>query len=202
MPVDAVPFVARPAVHTNADGTQEKVYVIVDSAKVVSGRLMNASPPFDGIMIPGTFAFLYMPAPLSGPVVISGYTYRDMDGNPGYLPDTDQPVKGAVIRAAGAENFIFYSGVGGHYACYGFTAADVCRTFATTAIHPQTMNRVTTSITMYDVPYIVNNFNFKLADKDTQMPDTTKPSISMNLQVVPGQVIPGTKGILVSILAA
>ena len=33
MPADAVPFVAQPSVHTNADGTQEQVYVVHDSAK-------------------------------------------------------------------------------------------------------------------------------------------------------------------------
>ncbi len=191
MPDDAVPFIAQPAVHTNADGTQEKVYVIHDSAKVIDTadgkRLTTASPPFDGVYGFGIFTFLYTPAPLNGPVVISGYAYRDMDGAGGYLPGTDLPVKGAVIRSAAAYNFISYSGEDGHYAAYGFSAADVCRSFATTAIHPQTMNKVTANITTCDVPYIVNNFNFKLADKNTQIPDKTSPSISMNLQVALGQ---------------
>ena len=110
-----------------------------------------------------------------------------MDGIGGYLPGIDQPIKGAVIRSVGAENFISYSKDDGHYAAYGFTAADVCRSFATTAIHPQTMNRVTANITTCETPYIVNNLNFKLADKDTAHPDTTAPVISMNMQVVSGQ---------------
>ena len=49
------------------------------------------------------------------------------------------------------------------------------------------MFRTTANITTCDAPYIVNNFNFKLADKDTQVPDTVAPVISVGLQVVPGQ---------------
>lgn len=191
MPADAQPFVAQPSVHTNADGTQEQVYVVHDSAKVVNGRLTTASPPFDGVLGYGPFVFLFTPAPLDGPVVISGYAYRDMDGIGGFLPgpggDNDKPIKGAVIRSAAAYNFISYSKEDGHYAAYGFSTLDVCRSFATTAIHPQTMYRHTANITTCDVPYIVNNFNFRLADKDTQIPDKTKPLINMNVQVAPSQ---------------
>ncbi len=191
MPADATSFVAQPSVHTNADGTQEQVYVIHDSAKVVNGRLTTASPPFDGVMVPGPLAFLFTPAPLDGPVVISGYTYRDMDGIGGYMPgpgeNNDKPIKGAVIRSAAANNFISYSKDDGHYAAYGFSTKDVCRSFATTAINPQTMYKHTANITTCDVPYYVNNFNFRLADKDTQIPDTTAPVITMNMQVAPGQ---------------
>ncbi len=187
------PFVAQPRVHKNADGTEENVYVIRDSAMVIDGRLTTASPPFEGIPGFGIFAFAMAEDPLNGPVIISGYTYRDMDGFGGYNPvidanglydqSHDLPVKGAVVRCPGALHFIAYSGQDGHYATYGFTAQDVCRHFDLTAIHPQTMFRNTASITTCDAPYIVNNFNFRLADADTDIPDTKAPSVTVNLQV-------------------
>ncbi len=203
MPADATPFVAQPAVHTYPDGTQEKVYVIYDSAKIIDNRLTTASLPFDGVWGFGIFAFLYPPEPLNGPVVFSGYTYRDIDGYSGYnpqidannstdnntvyLPGSDLPISGAVVRCVGAENFISYSDSKGQYATYGFTAPDVCRSFDTTAIHPQTMNRVTAKLEVCDAPYIRNNFNYQLADKDTEIKDITPPTINMNMSVLSGQ---------------
>ena len=191
MPADASPFVSRPAVHTNPDGTEERVYVIEDSAKVIGDRLTTASPPFDGIMGPGFYIFQFTPAPLDGPVVIDGYTYRNMDGvggyQPGSAPTADKPIQGALIRGAAAYNYVSYSKADGHYAAYGFSTIDVCRSFYTTAMHPQTMYKHTAKIVTCDAPYIVNNFNFMLADKDSQDADTTAPSISMNMQIVPGQ---------------
>ena len=53
MPADAVPFVARPVTHVNADGSQEQVYEIVDSAKVVGDRLTTACPPSTGRSVSG-----------------------------------------------------------------------------------------------------------------------------------------------------
>ena len=188
MPEDAVPFVARPVTLTNPDGNKEQVYRIVDSAKVENGRLTSACPPFDGPTGYGIFTFLFTPAPLAGPVIVSGTTYRDMNGDGTYTPSTDLPIRGAVIRCPAAENFISYSDSNGHYASYGFTAAGACRSFAITAIHPLTMFRTTANLTTCDAPYIVNNFNFKLADKETRVPDTVAPVITVGLQVLPGQM--------------
>jgi len=186
MPTEAMPFVARPIVHTWADGTQENVYEIRDSAKVVGNRLTTACLPYPGIVDDAIYVILH-PRSLTGEVTFAGYTYRDMDGLSGYLPGTDKPIEGAVIRAPGAENFISYSDKDGHYAAIGFTAHDVCRSFIITAIHPQTMNRITVNLVSCDAPYIVNNFNFKLADKDTQYPDKTPPIISIDMRIAPGQ---------------
>ncbi|MCF6180319.1 MAG: hypothetical protein L3J63_13185, partial [Geopsychrobacter sp.] len=71
LPTDAQFFVAQPKIHVNADGSEEEVYVIIDSAKRVDGRITTASPPFAGIHGFGIFTFL-MAQPSIGPVTISG----------------------------------------------------------------------------------------------------------------------------------
>ncbi len=120
-------------------------------------------------------------------MIISGTAYRDMNGDSTYTAGVDRPIEGAVIRSAGAENFVSYSDANGHYAAYGFTAAGACRSFAVTAIHPLTMFRNTANITTCDAPYIVNNLNFKLADAQTEVPDDTAPVVDLGLKVAPGQ---------------
>jgi len=187
MPDGAVPFLAQPQSISYVDGTVEKVYAIIDSAKVVNGRLTTACPPFDGVLGLGEFVFLYVDGVMGDDVIISGVAYQDMDGQPGYLPGTDKPIRGAVIRAPGAENFVSFTNSSGHYATYGFTSPGACRNFPLTAVHPLTMNKVSVNITTCDAPYIVNNFNFKLADKNTVFPDTTPPVINMDVQLAPGQ---------------
>jgi RHS repeat-associated protein len=194
LPAGATPFLAQPTEIANADGTVEQVYEIIDSTKIINGRITTASPPFYGVMTPGIFCVVYFdPASmLGGPVIISGTTYWDRDKQPGYTPGTDpvksdRPIQGALIRAPGATNFVSFSKADGHYAVYGFTANGVCRGFPVTAIHPQTMNRVTANLMTCDAPYIVNNFNFRLADWDTVIPDKTPPAITMSLGVLPGQ---------------
>lgn len=187
MPVGAVPFLAKPMELTNADGTIEKVYEIIDSTKIINGRLSTASPPFDGITGFGSFVFLFVAGPVIGDVIVSGTTYRDMDGLPGYDSVTDKPVYGAVIRSPQSINFVSYSKADGHYATFGFAANGSCRNFPIAAVHPQTMFKSTVNITTCDTPYIVNNLNFKLADKDTVLPDKTAPIISLGAQVAPSQ---------------
>ena len=191
MPADAVPFIAQPQVLTHADGTEENVYVIVDSAKVVDGRLMTASPPFDGVTYPGPFVYMFLPSPLTGAVVVNGYTYEEADGLGGYAPgtgeDNDKPVRYAVIRAPAAQNLISYSNTDGKYAMYGFSVATVCRNFPLTAINPYNMYSHTFSIFTCDVPYIVNRMNVRLATKAAEPPDTVQPTASMGITVVPGQ---------------
>ena len=120
-------------------------------------------------------------------MIISGTAYRDMNGDSTYTAGVDRPIEGAVIRSAGAENFVSYSDASGHYAAYGFTAAGACRSFAVIAIHPLTMFRNTANITTCDTPYIVNNLNFKLADAQTEVPDDTAPVVDLGLKVAPGQ---------------
>lgn len=186
LPADASFFVAQPKVHINADGSEEQVYVIIDSAKLLDGRITTASPPFAGITGFGIFTFVMAQVEI-GPVIISGTTYRDMNGDSSYLLGTDRPIEGAVIRSPGAYNFIAYSDSQGHYASYGFTVNGVCRNFNVMAIHPLTMFRNDVNITTCDQPYIVNRLNFKLADEDTMVPDDTSPVVELGLKVVPGQ---------------
>lgn len=195
-PADAVPFLAKPTELVNADGSIEKVYEVIDSTKIINGRITTASPPFDGVMGFGIFVFLYVNGPIGTDVIISGVAYQDMDGLGGYTRGVDKPIRGAVIRSPQAENFVSFTRSDGHYASYGFTAPGACRNFPLTAIHPLTMNRVTANITTCDAPYIVNNFNFKLADKDTVLPDKAAPVISLDLTVAPGQNAAFANGII------
>ena len=192
LPAGAVPFLAQPQELTNPDGTVEKVYVIIDSTKIVNGRITTASPPFDGVMGFGIFTFLYVDGVVGEDVVISGTAYQDMDGLPGYTPGpdpkiNDRPIQGAVIRASGAVNFVSFTNSKGHYATYGFTVPGTCRNFPLTAIHPMTMNKVTANVMTCDAPYYVSNFNLRLAERDTVLPDKTPPVIDVNLAIVPNQ---------------
>jgi RHS repeat-associated protein len=184
MRADAVPFVARPVTRVNADGSEEQVYEIVDSAKVVGDRLITACPPFDGPIGYGTFVFI---SPQLGSGIISGTTYRDMNGDGIYTAGIDQPIQGAVVRSPGAWNFIAVSNANGHYATFGFTATGACRNFAETAIHPLTMFSSTNTVTACDAPYAVSNFNFKLADANTEVPDKTPPLVQLSLYPTAGQ---------------
>lgn len=206
--LDKTPFVASPDTLLNADGTEEKVFVIVDSAKVENGRLSTACEPFGGVMTPGFLAFFQFP--VIGPAIISGYTYQDMNDMQGYQPTLDgsietpiidaagnttykydRPIKGAVIRTPAAWNYISYSNSRGFYAGYATVwgnigAADL--TYSVTAIHPLTMRK--TTLTVYpNYERNIQHLNFKLADKATIQPDKTAPSIELSLQVVPGQPI-------------
>lgn len=203
-------FVTRPSEVYNADGTIETVYEIVDSTKVLNGRITTASPPFDGIMTLGSYAFTAFPEVNIG--IVSGYTYQDMNDMPGYQPipdgsvDTpildaagnptykfDRPIQGAVIRTPTAWNYVSYSKSSGFYAgfttLYGNVGAPELE-YRLTAIHPQTMQRE--NVTAYlsadgAASYNIKNINFKLADKTTIQPDKTAPVIDMALKVVSGQ---------------
>ncbi|MDH3976787.1 MAG: Ig-like domain-containing protein, partial [Deltaproteobacteria bacterium] len=154
--------------------------------------ITTASPPFLGIFGVGAtvLTFVYMNTSLGGDVVLSGYAYQDMDGLNGYIPgeaeNSDRPVNNAIIRSPGAENFVSYTKSNGYYATYGFTANTVCRSFSITAVHPQTMYRETQDIVACD-KYEKNDVNFKLADKDTVIPDSTTPDITINMEVAAGQ---------------
>jgi hypothetical protein len=192
LPADAVPFVAQPKLHHSADGSEEEVYVILDSTKIADGRLTTASPPFDGIMGFGLFTFLY--ANPDGPggagggqVVISGIAYRDMNDLPGYQEGVDRPISGAIVRCPAADNHIAYTNDAGHYASYGFTDGGACRNFYVIGIHPQTLLTVYERTSACSAPYLIKNLDLKLAGRDTLIPDTIAPAISLNLQVAPGQ---------------
>lgn len=185
---DKTPFVATPDTLVNADGTEEKVFVIVDSAKVVDGRLSTACAPFGGVMTPGFLAFFQFPYFTAA--IVSGYTYKDMDGDNTFTSGVDLPVKNAVIRAPGSWNYVSYSNSSGFYATYSTVIANIggdCRDYSVTAINPQTMYRKTVNTFICEPPYNIKRLNFKLADKDSVFPDKTPPLISFNLQVAPGQ---------------
>lgn len=193
IPAGSMPFVSQPAEITNADGTKEQVYIVADSAKVIDGRLTTASPPFDGVLFGGNWIFEF---PYMDVAIISGYTYRDMNGTSGYQPGADLPVKRAVIRTPGAWNHVSYSDENGHFAAFAEVMANVPgypgRKWGLTAINPLTMARVESNVMIWDWPAnLISNFNIQLADQDTMPLDKAAPEIGMNMTVVPGQVIPG-----------
>jgi pimeloyl-ACP methyl ester carboxylesterase/uncharacterized Zn-binding protein involved in type VI secretion len=205
-------FVTKPGALVNGDGTIEQVYEIIDSTKIVNGRITTASPPFDGIMGIGSYVFTAFPEVQLG--VVSGYAYQNMNDQPGYqeapsraawdelMPGTlasdqkykyDRPVQGAVIRTPAAWNYVSYSKSTGFYAGFTTLYANVGVTdleYKLAAIHPQTMRRE--NVTGYlsadgTMSYNIKNINFKLADKDTVVPDKAAPIITIDMQVAPGQ---------------
>jgi len=200
-------FVTRPSEFTNADGTVEQVYEIIDSTKIINGRITTASPPFDGITGIGSYVFTAFPEVTVG--IVSGYTYQEMNDLLGYqvpldgmtstaTPDSsgtlvytyDRPVSRAIVRNTSAWNYVSYTSTKGFFA--GFTTlyenvGSPCRDYNLTAIHPLTMKRVAITGNICEPPYNLERFNFKLAEKGTIPPDRTAPAISMKLDVVPGQ---------------
>ncbi len=197
-------FVTKPGEVYNADGTVEKVYEIIDSTKILNGRITTASPPFDGIMSLGSYVFTAFPELNVG--IISGYTYQDMNDMPGYQPtfdssvetptmDTagnpvykyDRPILGAVIRTPSAWNYVSYSNSRGFYAGFTTLYVDTGVDYKVTATHPLTMQRESLTGFVDAGSNIISNLNFKLADKSTIQPDKTAPVIDMSLLVAPGQ---------------
>jgi hypothetical protein len=203
-------FVTKPGELANGDGTIEKVYEIIDSTKIVNGRITTASPPFDGIMGIGSYVFTAFPDVQLG--VVSGITYQDMNDMPGYQPAPagvveiptkdaagntiykyDRPIQGAVVRTPAAWNYVSYSKSAGTYAGFTTLYGNVGATdleYKLTATHPQTMRRE--NVTVYltadgSMSYNIKDINFKLAEKDTILPDKTPPVIDLNLSIAPGQ---------------
>ncbi|MFA7059874.1 MAG: Ig-like domain-containing protein [Pedobacter sp.] len=180
-------FVTRPSELVNADGSVEKVYEIVDSTKVINGRITTASPPFSGIVAVGTYVFILIDVM---PVIVSGYTYQEMNDQPDYQKSSDLPIKGAVIRSPDAMNYVSYSDSKGHYATFSKLIASPfdpgLSQYRLTAIHPLTMFRKNFDgyVSAYSYNLMVD---FKLGEKSTVLPDKTPPDIEMNLKVVPGQ---------------
>ncbi len=185
------PFLSRPSVLENADGTKENVYVVLDSAKVIDGRLATASPPFTGALTGGNFVFTEWPN--FDVAIISGYTYRDVNGTVGYQPGVDLPVRKAVIRTPGAMNFVSFSDDNGFYAALAEisekTPGYPCRPWGLVAINPLTMYRHVSSVQICnDYDNTISNFNIQLGGQtDATPPDKTPPEIDMKMTVVPGQ---------------
>jgi hypothetical protein len=189
-PEKATPMLVKPVVHVNPDGTEEELFEIIDSMKIIDGRITTASPPFYGAHYPGPFMVVVMP--IIQVAIISGTTYKEVDGSPGYTAGSDLPIPGAVIRCPQSWNYISYSGSNGFYATYGTAhnlegiASSFSNDFSLTAINPQTMYRITANLPL-TAPFIVRNLNFRLADKQTAPQDTSAPIISLSVQAAPGQ---------------
>ncbi|MHB8845762.1 MAG: Ig-like domain-containing protein [Nitrospirota bacterium] len=200
-------FLTQPTVLQNADGTVENVYSVIDSTKIIDGRLTTASEPFDGVWNFGIFSFTAFPTIY--PAIVSGYAYRDMDNDLAYHPVInadgsydpahDQPVRNAVVRTPGGDNYITQTKSDGFYATFTSVTNDIgtinpgnCRDYKVTAIHPQTMHRVTLTGSVCEPPFNIQRLNFALANADSVPPDTASPVISLNLKVAPGQTtVPG-----------
>lgn len=205
-------FVVKPGEVYNEDGTVEKVFEIIDSTKIINGRITTASPPFDGLMALGGYIFTAFPEVQLG--IASGYAYQEMNGLPGYqeapsraawdelmsgtnpvdkMYKYDRPVQGAVVRTPSAWNYVSYTKSSGFYAGFSTLFGNVNAgdmEYRLTATHPQTMRRET--VTGYlsadgTSSRNIEKLNFKLADKDTVIPDKTAPAIDFELKLAPGQ---------------
>ena len=207
-------FVTRPRTIYPADDTVEPVYEIIDNTKIVNGRITTASPPFEGIIGIGSYIFTGFPTLNVG--IISGYAYQEMNDLPGYqaAPDGaletppkdaignpvyryDRPLPGAVIRTPAAWNFVSVTNSRGYYAGFTTLRTDVGGSYTVTAIHPQTMQRETKTGYPGAGANIINNLNFKLAEKDTVVPDKAAPVITIDMQIAPAsapdiRIIAGT----------
>ena len=152
IPVSAVPFVARPSEYVNTEGLTEKVYEIVNSAKVINGRLTTASPPFDGILVGDTYVFAY---PEVQPVIVQGSLYRDRNQNGLFEPDTDIAISGGVVRSPEAVSYIARTNSGGHYATYSWTISNIgtCRDYRIIAIDPYTQTTQNFNSSLCEPPY-------------------------------------------------
>jgi hypothetical protein len=183
-PEGAFPLLVRPTTLTQADGTVEEVFEVIDTAKVENGRIVTACWPFEGILDGGDYVFLYPDLNLDagGAIIVDGWTYQDQNGVEGFQPGADTPVVGAVVRCPQVNEVVTYSRSNGFYAMFGFAPLAQSRTFSVTAVHPQTMNRVTQTQTINQGPYIVHNLNFKLADKDTKLPDPKPPEVDVEIR--------------------
>ncbi len=185
-------FLTQPRVHLNPDGTEEKVYVVIDSTKVIDGRITTASAPFSGVFTIGIFSFCAFPTIY--PAIVSGYTYRDMNENTKYDEGIDKPIKNAIIRSPDANTYISYSNSAGFYATFtsvvnnpGSINPEGCRDYTVTAIHPWTMYRVKLTSFVCIPPYNIQRLNFKLAGPYDEGGDRMAPAIGMNMSVLPGQ---------------
>ena len=186
----------------------EQVYEIIDSTRVVGNRITTACWPYDGIMSFGSYVFTGFQEVTIG--VVSGYAYQELNGGSGYqavpagsvnppIIDSvtkevtyayDKPIKGAVIRAPSAWNYVSYSRSNGFYS--GFTTLYTVPgitdlEYKVTAIHPLTMQRETKSGMLSGRNQLIKDLNFKLAEKNTIPPDKSSPSVEMDVQIVPGQ---------------
>ena len=180
-------FVTRPSEIYDADGTMEKVYEIIDSTKIVNGRITTASPPFDGIMEFGSFVFTAFPNMDVG--IVSGYAYQDMDDNNTFDALIDKPIRGAVIRKSTAWSYVAYTKANGSYASFTnlIGAGNICKDYSVTAIHPLTMLKKTLTGTLCASLNNLEKLNFKLADKASVPPDKSPPVVSMDVHIAPGQ---------------
>ena len=183
LPANAFPFLAQPVTHVNADGSEERVYQIIDTVKIVNGRLTTASPPFDGVMAPGIYIFAVFIDLV--PAIVSGTTYQDMNSDGVYTPEVDRPVSRAVIRSPGMWNFLSYSGKNGFYAA--LTDLTERRDYTISAIHPLTQLKKTAVGALTTAQNLIQNLNFLLADLFTTYPDKTPPLIELKVAVAPEQ---------------
>ncbi len=186
-PENAFPMVVEPITYVNLDGSEEKLFRIVDYATVENGRITTASHPYDGVRDGGTYTFM-IPDPrgdFGGAVSVSGITYHDKNGVSGYQPGEDTPIEGASVRGSGAADLVAFSRENGLYATFGWTQATMARGVTIIAEHPLTANRVSIPLYWNDAPYVKNNLNIKLADKDTEFPDTTPPDLQFLIRVAP-----------------
>lgn len=122
--------------------------------------------------------------------MLARYTYWDKDGLSGYSPGEgefiDQPVRSAMVRNG---SMLAFSNAAGKYAMLDYHVSDNCLYGSPmTAMHPLTGKVVQVNgLYKCSEPYIISDFNIKLADKDEKFPDNRQPTVSLDLKIVTGQ---------------
>jgi hypothetical protein len=178
--------------------------VIVDAARVVGGRLVNASPPFPGLQhlvvlhsTPagatfqpfGANTFWYFINPLPYPALVTGTVTRT-DG---------RPVPGAIVRAGGGSPLAL-SGSEGKYALHVYPTALTPQSFIVTATDPA--SGLSQSATIFVQAWTPDQGGGLFTQHFTLGPaplerDTTPPTITLTPQALslhqagPGRVNTG-----------
>ncbi|MDH3976772.1 MAG: Ig-like domain-containing protein, partial [Deltaproteobacteria bacterium] len=182
----SLPYLLRQRHIILPDGTEEDVYEMIDSMKVIDGRLVTASPPFLGIMEAGIYLVGLFNKPTYDTLTVAGTVFWDKDGISGYQAGgEDIPVRGAIIRLGGT---VAISNKDGKYAAVDFMMSETCRYARNMTVYHRFGPPLDFSgIYSCQPPYLVDDFNIRVADVDTKLPDTEAPSITMNLAVATEQ---------------
>lgn len=159
VPTDVHPFLVTPV---EIDGQTE--YAVVTTAKIENGKIITATPPFDGILGFGLYAFVFSP-PAKVPVVITGHVYQEGNDNNVYDPEnvttlstgqtrTDKGIQRAIVSASVANGteyprIVAFTDAEGKYAITSFV-----------------------DVTQYDYTASLLNFELKATDPLTHFTRT------------------------------
>jgi len=180
MPAGATPFVTRPSTYVDFDGNSQNVYDILDSAKIINGRLTTASYPFPGIV--GEDGYAVFEYSDTKPAILYGRLYRDVNGNGMYDKGVDAPIRNGVLRCPSTYQYIARTDNDGYYALYSWPIQNSgeTRDFTIEAMDSLTQVKRTAmvSLTMSN-PRAPQDFIFPVIVPPTA--DKESPIVTVNL---------------------